>query len=213
MKLKKIASLMLAGIMAVSMLAACGEGKDNTNPPASSDSTTVTTLVSAFEDGIKDANKKLVVSVDENTALANGMKKYNEDFSKNPTSVNATDLIGIINNTFGSSSVTEHTDDLSIISAETILNKASLTGTSPDEYMYAIYAGKAGESAADVRKQAVNSVSANMGKLLNVFAGASNAQVRADYTMYVYEGSVVDASNKTVNYVMAVLKADYSQSV
>ena len=36
MKLKKIASLMLAGIMAVSMLAACGEGKGNSNSGSSS---------------------------------------------------------------------------------------------------------------------------------------------------------------------------------
>ena len=36
MKLKKIASLMLAGIMAVSMLAACGEGTDNGNAGSSS---------------------------------------------------------------------------------------------------------------------------------------------------------------------------------
>ena len=32
MKLKKIASLMLAGVMAVSMLTACGEGKNETKP-------------------------------------------------------------------------------------------------------------------------------------------------------------------------------------
>ena len=38
MKLKKIASLMLAGIMAVSMLAACGEGKGNDNGAGSSSS-------------------------------------------------------------------------------------------------------------------------------------------------------------------------------
>ena len=36
MKLKKIASLMLAGIMAVSMLAACGEGKGNSSSSSSS---------------------------------------------------------------------------------------------------------------------------------------------------------------------------------
>ena len=40
MKLKKIASLMLAGIMAVSMLAACGEGKGNSNSGSSSSEST-----------------------------------------------------------------------------------------------------------------------------------------------------------------------------
>ena len=36
MKLKKIASLALAGIMAVSMLTACGEGTNNSNSGSSS---------------------------------------------------------------------------------------------------------------------------------------------------------------------------------
>ena len=39
MKLKKIASLMLAGIMAVSMLAGCGEGKKDDSSSSSSEST------------------------------------------------------------------------------------------------------------------------------------------------------------------------------
>ena len=40
MKLKKIASLALAGIMAVSMLTACGEGTGNGNSGSSSTPTT-----------------------------------------------------------------------------------------------------------------------------------------------------------------------------
>ena len=47
MKLKKIASLMLAGIMAVSMLAGCGEGKGNGNSGSSSSQPTVNTGLSA----------------------------------------------------------------------------------------------------------------------------------------------------------------------
>ena len=46
MKLKKIASLALAGIMAVSMLAGCnGSSGNGTNPPASSSEPTTTGLV------------------------------------------------------------------------------------------------------------------------------------------------------------------------
>ena len=47
MKLKKIASLMLAGIMAVSMLAGCGEGKDNGGNAGSSSSQPTSTGLSA----------------------------------------------------------------------------------------------------------------------------------------------------------------------
>ena len=53
MKLKKIASLMLAGIMAVSMLAACGEGKKD---DSSSSSSTPTTQVSGLAE-ILNANR------------------------------------------------------------------------------------------------------------------------------------------------------------
>ena len=48
MKLKKIASLALAGLMAVSMLAACGGNNSSNNGGASSEGTTSTGIVSAL---------------------------------------------------------------------------------------------------------------------------------------------------------------------
>ena len=54
MKLKKIASLMLAGIMAVSMLAACGEGKKDDSSSSSSESTTASGYSAMLADELKD---------------------------------------------------------------------------------------------------------------------------------------------------------------
>ena len=63
MKLKKIASLMLAGIMAVSMLAACGEGTDNGNAGSSSSEVpTVGGYTSTIYDALNGNSKELMTA-------------------------------------------------------------------------------------------------------------------------------------------------------
>ena len=69
MKLKKIASLMLAGIMAVSMLAGCKSASDNGNGGASSSEPTTS---SAFTDSVLNKTKestRLVFAADSNDKL------------------------------------------------------------------------------------------------------------------------------------------------
>ena len=58
MKLKKIASLALAGVMAVSMLAGCegGKGNDNNNPDNGQPVITTTPVVDAVNKGQKSTN-------------------------------------------------------------------------------------------------------------------------------------------------------------
>ena len=78
MKLKKIASLMLAGIMAVSMLAACGEGKGNSNSGSSSSEQTVTTV--GVADGANAARSNyaknsLKLTYVESSSLASELEK------------------------------------------------------------------------------------------------------------------------------------------
>ena len=74
MKLKKIASLMLAGIMAVSMLAACGEGTGNNNGGANSEPTapTSTTTTDLYNKLDKDNQKNIspLADNDLDSALA-----------------------------------------------------------------------------------------------------------------------------------------------
>ena len=80
MKLKKIASLMLAGIMAVSMLAACGEGKkDDSSSSSSSEVTNVSNAAAGINAQLDDA--KGVIEFTGNDELANAVKNY---YKNNP---------------------------------------------------------------------------------------------------------------------------------
>ena len=74
MKLKKIASLMLAGIMAVSMLAACGEGTGNNNGGASSSEPTTTTGYSAKILNLSTLKDLKSISAKDSTMLENAVK-------------------------------------------------------------------------------------------------------------------------------------------
>ena len=86
MKLKKIASLMLAGIMAVSMLAACGEG--NGNSPSSSSSSQPTVQNSAIAEALNDelsANQAALLSFSSDAKLASLLNRIatdDEDFEQ-----------------------------------------------------------------------------------------------------------------------------------
>ena len=72
MKLKKIASLMLAGIMAVSMLAACGEGKKEENSGTSDkpETSVVTGIADAANVERSEHVKALEISYKENSDVA-----------------------------------------------------------------------------------------------------------------------------------------------
>ena len=73
MKLKKIVSLALAGIMAVSMLTACGEGDSNSTVTPPVDNTTPTGLSAQLGAEASDlTNSK--VTFPESTALNNALK-------------------------------------------------------------------------------------------------------------------------------------------
>ena len=68
MKLKKILSLAAAGVMAVSMLTACGEGANEIVDPTPNPTPSASTVVSTFEDAIK-AHSKATVNVVESEKL------------------------------------------------------------------------------------------------------------------------------------------------
>ena len=84
MKLKKIASLMLAGIMAVSMLTACNGSttNDNTNGDDNTNTTPAATYSSTFGDalkGVAGVNGKIVMS--DNAELTADLNKAIEKLS------------------------------------------------------------------------------------------------------------------------------------
>ena len=84
MKLKKIASLMLAGVMAVSMLTACNGSNtnDNTNDDDNTNTTPAATYSSTFGDaleGVAGVNGKIVMS--DNADLTADLNKAIEKLS------------------------------------------------------------------------------------------------------------------------------------
>ena len=71
MKLNKIASLALAGIMAVSMLAGCGEGNGNGNSGSSSENTNTTAgYSSTLAENLSAAAKEDYITYQDNSADA-----------------------------------------------------------------------------------------------------------------------------------------------
>ncbi len=81
MKLKKIASLMLAGVMAVSMLSACGEGSGNSNEEENKPVETVSNAVTYAND-LLDSDMKEYVNFISSTALDSWAAKYTTDTGK-----------------------------------------------------------------------------------------------------------------------------------
>ena len=79
MKLKKIASLALAGIMAVSMLTACGEGGKKEEDPSSSEVTTVSGAAAALNNAL--SQNKDVVKFEDDSNLDKNLEAH---FKLNP---------------------------------------------------------------------------------------------------------------------------------
>ena len=80
MKLKKIASLMLAGVMAVSMLAACGDNSSTTTPvvPPVDDNTATSAISAALNDQLFSKQADLL-SFESNSKLASLLDRIAED--------------------------------------------------------------------------------------------------------------------------------------
>ena len=204
MKLKKIASLALAGIMAVSMLTACGEGTNNSNSGSSSSQPTTASVVSTVKNAIADKNSDLVITVEENTALNNAMKKFNEDNSNiYPQVDEKTVRDGVLDDLFN-----EMGDNHKLLDSTKMTHFMNdLTTAGKTYWRYAIVSNGAGASADSVQTLAANAVAESMKDLQNVVVNAtSKVTVNIDYTMYVYEGSMVTNDNKTEPYVVVVLK-------
>ena len=207
MKLKKIASLALAGIMAVSMLTACGEGTGNgTNPPASSEQTT-SNVVSVVENAIARENAGLTITVAENSTLNSAMDKFNADPSNVVVNVKYDDIVKVLNNVF--STKFKNDDSFAGTTLNGDLNKNTLTNGA-ETWKYAVYTN--GKITADAcRTMAANDLASALKDVTNVFDGQGKDKgdtvMNNSYTLYLYEGTVQDANENTVPYIIAVLKA------
>jgi len=212
MKLKKIASLMLAGIMAVSMLAACGEGKDNGgNSGSSSSQPTTSGVVAGVDAGIKSWNKGLTVSVESSknmdAAIADLFKK-NKD-----AKVSDDEIVGVLNDVFDANmGVAGSNWDL--MTTTNLISSA--TPDAADKYRFVII--PVTKANGDVNTYAGNKIGeriSDMG-LKNVVDDAtrgSDKKVDVDYTLYVTDEQATMADNSVGTYVIGVLVAEYSEHI
>ena len=220
MKLKKIASLMLAGVMAVSMLAGCAEANANSTPDPQPEQPTTSNVVAAIQNGIDSHNPNLEVTVMSSNMLDQRMEKIFDTASDHKDedaviAVNVADVFGIqaddANFSATNSNFMTTANVLSTIADagdgtrkdQTIWAYTLIKVTNDNGNPYVTAGDKIGEAFADVN-------------LSNEFKDQSAgndvlANLSADYTLYVYGDQTVQPNNDVDTYVVAVLEVSYSQ--
>ena len=218
MKLKNFASLLLAGVMSVSMLTACGSTVSE--QPTQPEQPTTSSVVAAIQKGIDSHNPNLKVTVADSKMLDQRMDKIFDTASahKDDNAMVASAVADVFDikkddkNFSGSNSDFMNTANVldTIASADngkrkddTIWAYTLIKVTNDNGNPYVTAGDKIGEAFADA-------------KLSNKFDDKSAAtdvlaNLSANYTLYVYGGQTVQPNNDVDTYVVAVLKASYSQ--
>ena len=209
MKLKKIASLALAGIMAVSMLAGC---KDN--PSSSSEPTNPVTpadIVSVVDKAIEDYNSDLTVDVKTINTMNTRLEKLFEDNVYSELAASSYKLItDELKDVFGVNGMTNMmnkapTNDITNVKAD-----ASATN-----YFYAIIPVEHVSSATAVEK-AANIIADKMTGVDNEFRktdSGTDKSYTASYTMYVSQLNATKTGDSSVPVVIVVMKQTVAQKV
>ena len=105
MKLKKIASLALAGVMAVSMLAGCsgnGSNGDNNNGGNTVVEPSTSSIVTAFNDG-QDKDNKVKVTFSSDASLDAALQKAGKEVGSSATRLSVLRyVVGLMGKSYGS---------------------------------------------------------------------------------------------------------------
>ena len=230
MKLKKIASLALAGIMAVSMLTACDTTSNNQpNVPNQPEEPTASDVVSAVEAGIKSWNSDLEITVENSGNMDTFVEKV---FDLNTDGKTLNDTIdGALKYVFNLDHWgTANGDEYEFVNPSFVENSHVVSFLNNDEgaldelatgntvWSYAIV--EVTKASGDANVAAGNVIGEALQNLQNTVdvQDVDNVDDKYDhmnvgYTMYVTSEDAVMANNSTVTYVIAVLKADYSAVV
>ena len=229
MKLKKIASLALAGVMAMSMLTACGSTIDDTKEPTQPQEPAVADVVSAVEAGIKSWNSDLEINVESSKNMDAFIEKV-FDSNTDLKTING-HIVADLQYVFGltdwecGDGTKNHTHDF--LDPSFITNDDMVNFLNNNSENFAIKAGDTAwtyaivevtKASGDANVAAGNLIGEALQNLSNVVdvqdvdkdAEDKYDHMNVDYTMYVTNDSAVKANNSTVTYVIAVLKADYS---
>ena len=226
MKLKKIASLMLAGVMAVSMLTACGTSTaDDTQKPDQSEEPVVADVVSAVEKGIKAHNSDLEINV---TTSQNMDAAIEEVFGTlTDFKISETVLVTTLRAVFGmkdfgsdydlgyeNSNFIDHPESLEWMNNQQT-GAVYKDGDSTWVYAYIpvhnnAFDTQAGEAIGYALRGLENVIPSAAD---NAIGSLNYENLNVDYTMYVTAQDATMSNNSVVTYVVAVLKADYSARV
>ena len=236
MKLKKILSLAAAGVMAVSMLTACGEGASEIVDPTPNPTPSASTVVSTFEDAIK-AHSKATVNVVESEKLnaridaINDKLTYAEMMHDGKADEN---FVNAIESAFGESEMTDLMEgkkpadlecgthwyyavvDAGAVSGTTALNWAAneiadRMSALEDEYIRDEFmTGVGGGVVVGGRRGYGHKPSQGV---VGGVVFEQNVAHTADYTMFVKQVNMTATGDTEVPITIAVLKVNVAEKV
>ena len=221
MKLKKIASLFLAGIMAVSMLTACGEGSNEVVNPNPNPAPTTSDVVSTFNEAMEAYVPNATVEVKESEFLNARIDKLIADMSYQELKQNDFAAVKFaVKSAFGMSEVEDLEADE--------LDQKTLAGNGRTWLYDVVDVGPVSSTTALVK--AANMIADEMGSLDDEFVVKGGHWIHdrfnkfdayiendtsyvANYTMYVYQVEATSTGDSNVPLTIAVLKVDVEQKV
>ena len=215
MKLKKIVSLALAGIMAVSMLTACGEGDSNSTVTPPVDNTTSTGLSAQLGDEASDLTNSKVTFADS-TALNNALKHavgnigdrtISQAFIQNINSVeylgsNLMQSWAAVNATVG---VLENDMDVDVAMANAVADTVNGLNPSNDQYdennynTVMLFAVDSGVEMTSIIEQLSNLIDDDMDDLVTSFNVDDKNNDNQHEVSYHYTCSVASTSKTFVD--------------
>ena len=217
MKLKKIVSLALAGIMAVSMLTACGEGDSNSTVTPPVDNTTPTGLSAQLGAEASDLTNSKVTFADS-TALNNALKhavgnigdrSIGEAFNRN---INAVTYLGSMRRwdaVRAAVGVLEDDMDVDVDMSTVAVDPVAVTvnGLNPTDLQYdennyntvMLFAVDSGVLMTNIIEQLSNQIDDDMDDLVTSFDVTNMNNGGEDEVNYHYTCSVASTSKTFVD--------------
>ena len=224
MKLKKIASLMLAGVMAVSMLAACGDNSSTTTPvvPPVDDNTATSAISAALNDQLFSKQADLL-SFESNSKLASLLDRIaedDEDFEIRDNLVSGAARPTLLNPGF-------NVDIANIVNAAFNGTNPAVTMTNLDiavnhddnrAYLYVYTVDGSMQDVDQIARAVMNGVAGN-GLQDHVYdvAGIVNEGTTPEQTDYEYKGyaemvKITNDNSSDTAWVVAVLVEQHAVS-
>ena len=221
MKLKKIASLMLAGVMAVSMLAACGDNSSTTTPvvPPVDDNTATSAISDALNDQLFSKQADLL-SFESNSKLASLLDRIaedDEDFEIRdtlvsgagrptllaPTGVNA-DIANIVNAAFNGTNPA-----VTMTNADILVNHDDNRA-----YLYVYTVDGSMQDVDQIARAVMNGVNGLQERVYDVVGIVDNGTISQDYEYkgYAEMVKITNDNSSDTAWVVAVLVEQHAVS-